>query len=760
MPQAQTNKLYNTFLKGLVTEASPLTFPPNTSYDEDNCLIYVAGNRSRRLGMDFEDDYQLSSYSIAQNTAPDAALIEFVWRNANDVEGLDFLCHQVNSTIYFYDVSGNPVSTAFKSFSIDLSPYFVAGYPSPEFAPVQMTSGKGYLFIVSSAIEPLIVEYDAMTDDITVEPVNIMIRDFDGVDDDLGVDEEISTLADTHKYNLQNQGWVSVNTQTKTVVTLFGKYKSVTYSPGTVDVIEKYKDIIGKYPGNNKQWFLGKVEIADKNYQPGDFSPTLLNKVHVGNSRAPRGHFILNAFNKDRAAASGIAGLAVKQEATRPSSLCFAAGRVFYGHKNTVYFSQILSEKHKVGLCFQDNDPTSEDISDLLDNDGGVIPVPAADQIVLTKEVSNGIMVFANNGVWFIAGGEKGGFSATDYKITKVSSIGTDAPYSVVDTTNHIYWWSKTGIQRIEQQSGMFGAISGQFNSTNLTENTIDRLVKNIPSTVRKNVKGVFDYGTNTIHWMYATSDVGNTHFYNKFINFNIITESFFPWTLDYSGTIPALTGIYVSSDINRVANFDVMYIDENQVYIDTELVTIQANTITAKDTFIQYITAVPVLADYQFTISNFNNTNYVDWEVFTSTGITYNSFVETGYEILEDAVRNKSITTIQPFFRQTEEAFVLDGTDYTVDKPSSCYLTTKWDWSNTTASNRWSTKIQVYKLIRVPFVDPSNLTLNTGFNVVTTRNKVRGHGRAIQFRFECDEAGKNFDLLGWQVFYTGNTAP
>jgi hypothetical protein len=49
---------------------------------------------------------------------------------------------------------------------------------------------------------------------------------------------------------------------------------------------------------------------------------------------------------------------------------------------------------------------------------------------------------------------------------------------------------------------------------------------------------------------------------------------------------------------------------------------------------------------------------------------------------------------------------------------------------------------------------------LNTGFRVVTTRNRIRGIGKAIQFRFECDEAGKDFDLLGWQVFYQGNTQP
>jgi hypothetical protein len=190
--------------------------------------------------------------------------------------------------------------------------------------------------------------------------------------------------------------------------------------------------------------------------------------------------------------------------------------------------------------------------------------------------------------------------------------------------------------------------------------------------------------------------------------------------------------------------------------------VVASGTTLSAKDSFVQFIIASPETVDYyQFTVGNFTNDNYVDWEIFDDgDGDTYNSFVEAGFEILEDASRKKQILYLQPFFRQTEENFIADGDDYTLDKPSSCYLTTKWDWSNSSASNKWSTRTQVYRLRRVPYANPLDLSLDTGFRVVTTRNKVRGQGRAIQFRFECDEAGKNFDLLGWQAFYQGNTEP
>ena len=41
-------KLYKSFIQGLVTEASPLTFPENASIDEDNFVLNRDGSRSRR----------------------------------------------------------------------------------------------------------------------------------------------------------------------------------------------------------------------------------------------------------------------------------------------------------------------------------------------------------------------------------------------------------------------------------------------------------------------------------------------------------------------------------------------------------------------------------------------------------------------------------------------------------------------------------------------------------------------------------------
>ena len=46
---------FNTFVKGLITEAGPLTYPEGASLDEANFVLNRDGSRQRRFGIQFED---------------------------------------------------------------------------------------------------------------------------------------------------------------------------------------------------------------------------------------------------------------------------------------------------------------------------------------------------------------------------------------------------------------------------------------------------------------------------------------------------------------------------------------------------------------------------------------------------------------------------------------------------------------------------------------------------------------------------------
>jgi hypothetical protein len=83
----------------------------------------------------------------------------------------------------------------------------------------------------------------------------------------------------------------------------------------------------------------------------------------------------------------------------------------------------------------------------------------------------------------------------------------------------------------------------------------------------------------------------------------------------------------------------------------------------------------------------------------------------------------------------------------------SSLKMQAKWDWANTSASNKYSTEVQVYRNTR------PNPATASGFPIIVTKNKVRGKGRALQLRF-TSEAGKDAELVGWGIWVNKSARP
>lgn len=214
MARAKANKLYRTFVKGLITEAGYLTYPEDASSDELNTVISRKGNRTRRLGIDYEDGYVLIDLAVDEGQVVN----EFVWIAADRTAGKNFLCLQNGSVVNFFLLGQGAVSDSLESFEVDLSEYKVANASNSDIYNnyAQFSAGHGFLFIVHPYTEPLCVEYDKDTNEITIVRVVVQIRDFEGVYDGLANDEEPSTLSSEHHYNLLNQGWVAPGTRSST----------------------------------------------------------------------------------------------------------------------------------------------------------------------------------------------------------------------------------------------------------------------------------------------------------------------------------------------------------------------------------------------------------------------------------------------------------------------------------------------------------------------------------------------------------------
>ena len=530
-----------------------------------------------------------------------------------------------------------------------------------------------------------------------------------------------------------------------------GSVPTTGYSGGTSPVsssinlsaspIFKYYNVMGRYPGNNKQWWVAKADADDDKtgVKAGDFLPKILATFYNGNNRASRGHFILNQFRKDRSAISGVKDIPIEETGERPNSVAFFSGRAWFGCQSTVYYSQILDTRNvsKAGLCYQEADPTAEGISDLIASDGGVVPIPEADHIEALYPLGNGVMAFAQNGVWFISGGNDP-FSATNISVSKISPIGTKCPNTIVETNGVIFWWSEIGIQAIQQANGSFGSISGRYDNTNIAETTIQTFYNDIPDSSKHLAKGLLDPRSNIIYWLYSSLDSGNPE-YDSVLIYDITLQAFYPWKFTHINNGPLVLGLFLDSGYLE-SGFSQTVTDAGTPLTERGLtVTDSGSTVSVRPSAVYYLTEVP----YQgLTVAAPVSFDYVDWKAWNSVGALYDSYILTGYELNNDAMRTKQIVYLFAHLRQTEDLS-------TGANPSSCKMTARWDWAGERNQKKWSSQVEVYR--------PRTINLT---DVVVSKNKVRGSGKSVQFRFGTNEPGKTFDLLGWSVGYSGNTQP
>ena len=724
----QPAKSYSTFVQGIITEASPLTFPENASVDERNFVLQRDGSRNRRLGMDFEESFVQGS-NIANTILEDQAVACSEWKGVDNDADVNFAVVQVGTTIYFYDMAQASVSANIKGFTVDLDLHKTAFALNIGNAAISTSVGKGVLFVASSEIEPFYLTYDAALDAITATSITIEVRDFLGVPDTLDVDERPVAATVEHTYNLLNQGW-------------------------TTDHITTYDTSQSKQPSNADVWVLGK-DSSDV------FDPVLMDKQSFGNTPAPKGHYIIDAIERVRT------GLTTETDEGRPSAISFYAGRVWYAGisstpsagpslNGSVWFSQSLTALEKAGKCHQEADPTSENISDLIDTDGGVIEIPEAGSILKLVPLRDSLVVFADNGVWQISGGGVA-FSGTNFQVDKITTVGATNAGSVIAVEAVAVYWTTSGIYILEAQTAthILGARS-------LTEESIQTLYNAIPSVARLHVTGSYDEAAKRIAWLYNdTTDYDGVSYrykYNKELVFDGVLKAFYLHEISDLATLtPYVAGVITSPSLligDTPYQVQASGVDVQASGVDVE-VTLTTPIRGALST--KYLCVEPQDAtNSKVTWGEYSNTSFLEWEQADSTGITFLSYLITGYELFGDMSRKKYVPYITCHFLRTETGFVENaqgGLD--PNNPSGCYLQAQWEWSNSAAGGRWGTAQQVYRLPRLYIPTSASDLFDDGFSVCTTKSKLRGRGQSVSLYFYSEE-GKDCHILGWSMAATG----
>jgi hypothetical protein len=491
----------------------------------------------------------------------------------------------------------------------------------------------------------------------------------------------------------------------------------VTLSLPNVGYINTWFTDIGNYPSNADVWW--QYKNSSDVFDPA----TQIGTVTVANASAPMGHWILNAFDQNRSAVSTVTGITEIITGARPRTGTFYSGRVWYAGVDAafqatgdavyttwtenIYFSQVVTTGTQggpsvnFGQCFQVNDPTDEDLFDILPTDGGVLTIQGTGAIYKLFPVVNGILVFAANGIWFITGSQGIGFSATDYTVTKISNVQVVSGTSFINVLGWPVFWNEEGIYNVTPGKGI-----GGLTVENLALGTILSYYNNIPLISKQYARGDYNPISFVLQWAFRSTpetDVTSRYQYDTILSLNTANRAFYLYSLPTAASYTTGVTPYIH-DIKYVAppgggSFD--------------------------DPVFKYVTSSFTGTTYNFTFSEENDsTTYFDFFSFDNVGVNYTSTFTAGYQLHGNAARRWHPEYVYVFSRQnTATAYFINGI-FDFGKQSTIQMCT----NALTMTGPWSN------------------------GMIFRRHRIRGEGIAFQLQISS-VPGVPFDIMGWAIY-------
>lgn len=700
--------------KGLVTEATPLTFPAEATLDELNTAFEGTGARSKRKGFKIETG---GTALAIPPLSPSATFSSFIWDFAGGDKDTTLLVLHTGSFLYFVDLRTTPLSAGLTPLQVNLAAFGVPGYVS--FSNLSFTSIKGQLVVVGEGLNSIRVEYNPITKTVVPTTIVYRIRDFEYFSDKQNLLKRGLAQPPVHRqYDTLNSGWPIATVQ---------------------DFINRW----GGYPELTKAYYSAKNGSGWTDM--GDWE-----KLEGGSTLITNGHFVLDLYTMDRDGVSGVSGInavaATKgfgPEVTRFNSVASYAGRVFFAgmiskrSTSRIYFSQVVQDGYEFGDLYSVNDPTAEYLSDLLDTDGGYINLPDAEGITHLHVMGTHLLVFATNGVWAISGADDV-FRATSYSVNRISDSGLKNRGSFVSARGRPYWWSHFGIHTV--------ALSEFKNleESSITEKTIKSFFQRIPSVTCESASGSYDEQNNQVIWSYGTDEEPNRH-----QNLLVLDESmgaFAPWRLSSFAGDPLIASAFFN---RHLPEEDVLedVVDQQGEIVTNDLgeeVQTLIRRRRSRTSALTYI-VVDTLGRVFFA--------YVDGESFLDWGRNdYRAFLETGHNFMSDLSTSKNTPYVTVLCKRTETVWG-DGEDPV--NQSSLFVTAYWDFRSTPAFPAQ----QVYRIHRYIMPTSVGQPFESEHESVQTKIIPRGRGKALKLRFE-GERGKNFHLIGFETLDAKNPTP
>ena len=775
---------FNRFVKGLITEATLLNFPSDAASVLNNFDLDAKGVVERRYGIDHET---LNTWrTLGTLTLTSDVIQSYRWDGVAGQADKTIIVVQSREKLYFFTNVTSDFSINYdSSMVIDLSSasYKVATATTTQVRqnPCSFSSGRGKLYINHKYTETLEVSYViGAPDTITVNVQPVKIRDFAGEDDGFNNDEKptSATINNEHWYNLANQGWLDRITDLKVINTSRGSY-----------------------PSNAEQWQYGKYVNVSSGAETWSYAH--FEKQAFGNTLAPRGHYIIDAFNKN------VTGVPTGKNGSFTES----------GSSNGTVTS-LTSAGH--GLTTGTSVTLTSTLSETYDNGGGCgasYPYNISGTYTITVTGSN----------TFTIPDVKAGFvawcdSPAGTWVTSTTAT-IDNPLDTRPQSNAFYagrcWQSGveedgfTGsvyFSQILQKDNQFGLCYQEADPTAEHSNELvatDGGVVNIPDmdVCKKMVPfgpGLLLLATNGVWFIsggespfftplsYSVDRVssigiisaksvidaeGTPHFWSKEGIHRIIkdevsgspkVESLTVQTIQtyydditdvqkatcrgtYNDKLKKIVWIYQNNTSNvrelslvfdlRTNGFFPWTFNKTAYYI------IDVMTMPDYRTYVQQKIKFLVYKASDGTLggSDMSNIDHYDWTTNDAAGELQTADIIVSSPALEQ--QTKQVTF---YFERTEDVYISDGgSGVILDNQSSCTMQPVWDWSDHTNAGKFGTAREIYRFRRVFVGSNAGDPFNNGYPMIISKNKVRGSGRAVRFKLTTT-AGYKMKLLGW----------
>jgi hypothetical protein len=751
----------NTFVAGLITEASPLNFPPNASRDEENFVLKKNGSRERRLGLDVELDCVTRDTGFTEVNLKEVAFSSFKWFGAGNNPNNEFAVLQFGSRIDVYDTSKKSISKDGFIGSVTLT----VSDLTREFS---YASVDGILVIAANTETIHIVEYKNSA--LVYTTSRLLVRDLWGLADteNNNVNLRPTSASNAQLYNLRNQGWGIPRKN----------------SAGTLqDPLSIFYSAYTKFPANSEVVYAGlQFQPVTSGTSFERIYPNLYDEVlGLNTSVAAKGYFIIDAlkrgtsrfteYGNNRTKFSTLAYPITSLPTDTTSGGCAVvtdfSGRVFYGGftgtvsdgdnnspllSSYVLFSQVVKKPTDIVKCYQEGDPTSRDNSDIVSTDGGFIRISGAKKIVGLVGLGDSLFIIADNGVWKVSGGSDFGFSADNYLANKLSGFGCTNNKSIVVVNNQIFFWGDEGIFSIQMNQ------YGDWTVSNISNGSIQTFFDVIEESDKLKAKGVYDSFDKKIRWLF-NQDLDRN-------NLNVVKELALDLQLNafsvnrfynLSDDTPEVIGYIVTSAFVSGSQEEDVIVGINDVEVGGEQVVINRDTRASGIQSVKYVTLTgAVSTNIGYCFSEYRNLNFRDWESIDDVGVDAYAYVITGHTTAGDSSVAKQSPYITTHMSRTEIDVETDSGELVPSRTSSCLMTGIWDWADTSASKKMGSSQQIYRYRRPLFIVDEDSSYDSGFEVISSKSKIRGRGKALSLKFET-EPYKDCKLLGWNLSLTGN---